>query len=106
MAEKDQIVEKNKGQCKGFFFNLKINLNIFTNFFLGSKSLGFTYLILDATMWSFIDSTSAREFILISNKLDKYSVKIVLAGASSKYKVQYKFMIFLTVNKVKYKKNY
>jgi len=61
MAEKDQIVEKNKG----------------------SKSLGFTYLILDATMWSFIDSTSAREFILISNKLDKYSVKIVLAGASS-----------------------
>jgi len=60
-TEKNQIIEKHTG----------------------SKSLGFTYLILDATMWSFIDSTSAREFVLISNKLDKYSIRIVLAGASS-----------------------
>lgn len=45
--------------------------------------VGFTYLILDTSMWSFIDSTSAREVLLISNKLHEIGVTIMLAGTSN-----------------------
>ncbi|XP_076813824.1 prestin-like isoform X2 [Clavelina lepadiformis] len=45
--------------------------------------LGFNVLILDATMWSFIDSTASREILQIIDKFLALGVTVVLAGPSS-----------------------
>jgi len=47
--------------------------------------LGFQVLIFDATMWSFIDSTAAREILQIVDKFKALGVAVLLAGASCKF---------------------
>jgi len=43
---------------------------------------GFSYLVLDATMWSFVDSTAAREIVQVTSRFSKLNVTLMLAGVS------------------------
>ncbi|XP_078487753.1 prestin-like [Ciona intestinalis] len=45
--------------------------------------LGFNILIMDATMWSFVDSTAAREIIQIISKFQALDVAVLIAGPSA-----------------------
>jgi len=46
------------------------------------SQIGFTFLILDATMWSFVDSTGGREIVQLAARFNKLGVTMLLAGVS------------------------
>jgi len=47
-----------------------------------SVNLGFKYLVIDATMWSFVDTTACKEIISIVERFNKLNVTVMFAGMS------------------------
>jgi len=45
-------------------------------------NLGFKYLVIDATMWSFVDTTACKEIISIVERFNKLNVTVMFAGMS------------------------
>ena len=55
--------------------------------------LDFGVLILDATMWSFVDWTAAREILQIIDRLQELGVTILFAGLSGNANVINEFLV-------------